>query len=289
MAARSEMGNGPDSSLRATIRRHQLMVFFVGSVALGSLVTALLALLPASRLMLPLVALPISYIPAVLAVLLVRLGGEADDHRAFRRRLTTWRIGWRWYILGLLIVPSAYLAGVALATFWGGVFPLHLERFALLPLFLITNFGEEIGWRGYALPRLQQHFNSLVSSVLVGVGWAAFHWVALAQNPSQPWGYVVVGSGSLIAMSVVMTWLFNHTGSVVLMVLLHATYDVVSIGVVPLVETTIPLLAFALSGVVLCLIAVILVIVAGPQLGRPNGATVSASTPADSIAPDGRH
>ena len=85
-----------------------------------------------------------------------------------------------------------------------------------------------------------------------------------------------------------MTWLFNHTGSVVLMVLLHATYDVVSIGVVPLVETTIPLLAFALSAVVLCLIAVLLVIITGPQLGRPYGATVSASTPVDSIAPDGR-
>ena len=288
MAARNEMGSGPDSSLRAMIRRHQLAVFFVGSVALGSLITALLAVLPASPVMLPLIALPISYIPAVLAVLLVRLGGEADDHRAFRQRLTRWRIGWRSYILGLLILPSAYLAGVALATFSGGMFPLHLERFALLPLFLITNLGEEIGWRGYALPKLQQHFNSLVSSVLLGVGWAAFHWVALAQNPSQPWGYVAVGSGSLIAMSIVMTWMFNHTGSVVLMVLLHATYDVVSIGVVPLVETTVPLLAFALSGVVLCLIAVILVVITGPQLGAPSGATASANTPADSIAPDGR-
>ena len=92
----------------------------------------------------------------------------------------------------------------------------------------------------------------------------------------------------LIAMSIVMTWMFNHTGSVVLMVLLHATYDVVSIGVVPLVETTVPLLAFALSGVVLCLIAVLLVVITGPQLGAPSGATASANTPADSIAPDGR-
>ena len=75
------------------------------------------------------------------------------------------------------------------------------------PLFLVTNLGEEIGWRGYALPRLQRHFNSLASSVLLGLGWAAFHWVALAQNPSQPWGYAAVGSGSLIAMSIVMTWM----------------------------------------------------------------------------------
>jgi membrane protease YdiL (CAAX protease family) len=150
------------------------------------------------------------------------------------------------------------------------MFPIHLERFALLPLFLIANLGEEIGWRGYALPRLQRHINSLAAGVTLGVGWAAFHWVALGQNPSRPWCYIAVGSVSLIAMSVVMTWLFNRTGgSVVLMVVLHAMYDVVSIGVVPLAETRLPVLAFALSGTVLCLVAVVLLLADGPQLGRP--------------------
>jgi membrane protease YdiL (CAAX protease family) len=148
-----------------------------------------------------------------------------------------------------------------------------LERFAVLPLLLIANLGEEIGWRGYALPRLQQHVNPLASSVILGTGWAAFHWVALGHNPSRPWGYIAVGSMSLIAMSVVMTWLFNRTGaSVVLMVVVHAMYDVVSLGVVPLAETGLPLLAFALSGAVLSLMAGLLVGLAGPQLGRPNRA-----------------
>ena len=150
----------------------------------------------------------------------------------------------------------AYLAGVALATFWGGMFPLHLERFVLLPLFLITNLGEEIGWRGYALPQLQQRFNSLVSSCFSAWAGQPFIGWHSRRTRAKHSGYVAVGSGSLIAMSIVMTWMFNHTGSVVLMVLLHAMYDVVSIGVVPLAETTVPLLAFALSGVVLCLIAV---------------------------------
>jgi membrane protease YdiL (CAAX protease family) len=251
------------------IKRHQLAAFLVGSVALGSLATALLAGISTNPLALALVALPISYIPAVLAVLLVRVGADAEERQGFRRRLTAWRIGLRWYVLAIVLVPAAPLAGVALATFWSGVFPFHPERFALLPLFLITNLGEEIGWRGYALPRLQQRFNSLASGVMVGVAWAAFHWVALGQNLAAPWGYIAIGSVSLVAMSVVMTWLFNRTGgSVVLMVLLHATYDVVAIGVVPLAETTVPLLAFALSTAALCLIAVTLLLIEGPQLGH---------------------
>ena len=72
-------------------------------------------------------------------------------------------------------------------------------------------------------------------------------------------------------MSVIMTWVFNHTReSVLLMALLHAAYDVVSIGVVPLIGTRVPLLAFSLSAGVLCLVAITLVITQGSNLGAPR-------------------
>jgi len=177
--------------------------------------------------------------------------------------------------VALLVLPLIHLAGVALASRWGGHFPFHPERFALLPLFLITNLGEEIGWRAYALPRLQEHFHSLAASLILGLVWAAFHWVAFLQNPTLPWGYLVVGSVMLIAMSVVMTWVFNHTQqSVIVATTLHAMYDVVSIGVVPLGETTMPLLAFALSAGLICLVALVLVFVQGVHLGRRSEAKV---------------
>jgi uncharacterized protein len=74
---------------------------------------------------------------------------------AFRQRLTRWRVGLQWYVVALLGLPLIDVAGVALAGLWGGQFPFRPERFALLPAFLITNLGEEIGWRGYALARLR--------------------------------------------------------------------------------------------------------------------------------------
>jgi uncharacterized protein len=115
---------------------------------------------------------------------------------------------------------------------------------------------------------LQQRINPLAASLIVGVAWAAFHWVAFLQNPTLPWGYLAVGSLMLIAMSVVMTWVFNHIHqSVVVATALHAMYDVVSIGVVPLGETTVPLLAFALSAGLMSLVALVLVFVQGVDLG----------------------
>jgi membrane protease YdiL (CAAX protease family) len=134
---------------------------------------------------------------------------------------------------------------------------------------LIINLGEEIGWRGYALPKLQQRFRPLTSSVLLGAAWAAFHWVALAQNPTQPVLYLLVATVSLVAMSVVMTWLFNHTGSIILMVLVHAMYDVITLGVVPLAQTTTPLLAFSLTAATLGLVAATLRLAVGSRLGQP--------------------
>ena len=268
MSLRSEVGEGADLALRATIERRQLAVFLVGSVALGSLATALLAG-SSHPLILPLVALAISFIPAGLALLLLRLGRDSEERAALQHRLTAWRLGPRWYVLAVVLMPAAHLAGVALATLGGGSFPLHLERLALLPLFVVANLGEEIGWRGYALPRLQRHLTPLTASVILGMVWAAFHWAALGQNPDRPWAYIAVGSVFLVATSVVMTWVFNHTGgSLVLMVLLHAAYDVMSVGVVPLAETAVPLLAFGLSGAVLSLIALVVLHVDGPQLGR---------------------
>ena len=248
---------------------HPLVAFLAASVTLGSLATWLLARSASNPIIVLLLALPISYIPALLAVLVLHRRGSSEDWRVFRQRLATWRVGRRWYAVALVTLPLVHMVGVALASQLGGQFPFHLERFALLPLFLIANLGEEIGWRGYALPQLHQRFRSLTASLILGVVWAAFHWVAFLQNPTLSWGFLVVGSLMLIAMSIVLTWVFNHSRqSVIVATIAHAMYDVVSIGIVPLGETTTPLLALALGAGLMCLIALLLVVVQGMDLGR---------------------
>ena len=119
--------------------------------------------------------------PAAVAWITLRVAGLSDERRSFRHRLTTVRVGWRWYAVAI-VLPLTHVGGVALATIAGGTIPFNPALLAILPLFLLTNFGEEIGWRGYALPKLQERMTPLAASLVLGLIWAAFHWVALLAN-----------------------------------------------------------------------------------------------------------
>ena len=196
----------------------------------------------------PLVAIPVSYVPAVLAVAINRSSRRSQDRAAFRGRLTNFRVGWKPYVVASAALPAVHLGGVALAGFIGGKFPAQPANLALFPLFVISSVGEEIGWRGYALPKLQERYGLFTAGVIVGLAWAAFHWTALLANPKSRLAYVVVSTILFTAISVIITYVFNAAGQAVpISVLMHAAYNTVSVGVVPLAETGVPLTAFALS------------------------------------------
>ena len=102
--------------------------------------------------------------------------------------------------------------------------------------------GEEPGWRGFALPRLEQRSGPLVGTILLGVLWGLWHLPLFLLVP----GYNGAGTGFVgilipfvafvilvIAYTVVFTWVFNNTrGSILLAILLHASINT-AVGMVP--------------------------------------------------------
>jgi membrane protease YdiL (CAAX protease family) len=154
--------------------------------------------------------------------------------------------GWRraaWWVVGfgspLLLFEIAQLAG------WTSGAPVPtwaaLGRVNFLPdlglgawvLWLLTNgIGEEVGWRGFALPRLQRRHSALASSLLLAMGWAGWHLPAFLYVPS----YTAIGLSILpgfflgiVAGSIVLTWLYNSSrASVAAVVLWHASFNFVS-------------------------------------------------------------
>jgi membrane protease YdiL (CAAX protease family) len=158
-----------------------------------------------------------------------------------------WRVGFGWMLVSVLspIVLFGVAAIVSYATTgkWPDLALLgevdylpYLGIMGAFILWLLTfGLGEEVGWRSYALPRLQQGHTALTSTLMLGIAWALWHLPAFFYKDT----YVAMGllAGlpllllSILAASIVFTWLYNSTrGSLLMVILFHALFDFLSVS-----------------------------------------------------------
>jgi uncharacterized protein len=121
-----------------------------------------------------------TWAPAIAALLAAALTGGRDALRELGARLVRWRVGWQWYLVVILgpALFSLVVAGiyVVLGGSWAEAAPpaIREEPLVMLPLFLVIltltdGLGEELAWRGFALPRLLTRYNALAASLVLGV------------------------------------------------------------------------------------------------------------------------
>jgi uncharacterized protein len=174
-----------------------------------------------------------SWTPNIAAVLVLWwvLSSPAKA-RALFRRWTMWREKPQWYLAAASPLLVAGLAAL-LYHWWDGTPPDESEAatlpmlLGLLVLSLITGaMGEELGWRGFALPWLQTKVNALGASIIIGAAWGLWHlplWFIGLGWEEMPFGLFAY---NCIAVSVIMTWVCNHTmGNMLLITLLHWFYN----------------------------------------------------------------
>lgn len=151
------------------------------------------------------------------------------------KRMVRVRVAPVWYAVALFGPLAISLAAVGIYRLFGGVIALDASvTTAMVPIFLLNEFAlflgtEELGWRGFALPRLQSRYGALGASVIVGVLWGVWHTPLFlnAASPVSQYPYVAFLVFA-VAESILITWVYNHTrGSVALAALLHAATDVV--------------------------------------------------------------
>ena len=164
-----------------------------------------------------------------------------DEMVKLFKRFFIWRVGWKWWLIAILLSPALQFASILL-TSWltrvpadyshpmiRDVVPLDAPLLLLVVpwiLFEMLTNGEEMGWRGYILPRLQAKYNALVSSLIVGVIWSVWHLpksfgTGLNKDQSFVW-YTLF----CLAAAVLYTWLYNNSrGSLLLVVLFHASQN----------------------------------------------------------------
>jgi membrane protease YdiL (CAAX protease family) len=247
--------------IATAMKRHALLIFFVLAFAIST--PAFLALNPSATLPVSLFLLIIgSYAPAIAAAIALVIERETRETHAFKQRLRLWKVSGSSYLFALLAPATAWLCAAGIAMLVGMSAAINVTAIFFFPIIFITNLGEEIGWRGYALPRLMKRYTPLTASLLLGLVWGVFHAPLYVQRPV----FGLLAGLIMLPISVCLTWLFIHSGgSVLLCTLFHATFN---LGSQMLVEAqgSESLLFAAL--LVMCVIATFLVWRGGAGLSQ---------------------
>ncbi len=177
-----------------------------------------------------------AYAPTLAALLVAGLLPGAGGLRRLLRPVLRWRLGIGWYGLAVIGPIIIVLGADSIHMVLGGAPP---QQWLAIPTgfavaFLIGSlfagaFGEEVGWRGLAQPRLQTQYGALIAALIVGVLWACWHnWTLI--GPGGAAGQTPGGVGltfvRLAALSIMYAWLYNNTrGSLLIVMVAHAGYD----------------------------------------------------------------
>jgi membrane protease YdiL (CAAX protease family) len=259
------------NTITSSIKRHPLVAYFVLAYALAWMLIPLVVSVSVAFGLLALFG------PAIAAISVTGVVEGRSGVKQLLRRAVQGRAGLKWIAVAVglpllvsatVVVLNAVLLGKPIA-----IVPNEVPVLTLIIGLLVV--GEEIGWRGFALPRLQTRFNSLTASLILGGLWAAWH-LPNAFIPGL--GYYLTAFPVflvyVVSMTVLFTWLANRTrGSVWIAWLFHAAINV-SAGFLFIGDN---LRQWWLSASVFAVAALIIVIVNGPNLARQTTAPLESA------------
>jgi uncharacterized protein len=243
------------------VRQHPLLTFFVLAYALTWTMVALISV----AFLFALLAL---FGPALAAVVVSAITHGWQGVANLLRPLGMWRVGAIQYVLAIGVpLMVAVFAQAFHSIVFGGPIGVSTEvSIPLIALLALLVVGEEIGWRGFALPRLLDRYSGLVASLILGSVWACWH-LANATVPGLE-AYLYGFPAFLffvVGQTIFFTWLWNRSaGSLLLMWILHAAINVS----LALFSFGNQVLQWWLAGVAFAVVAAIVVLIGGTALAR---------------------
>ncbi|WP_158237602.1 CPBP family intramembrane glutamic endopeptidase [Bradyrhizobium forestalis] len=190
--------------------------------------------------LLPAVVLTMVAGPSLAAIVMTIQISGAAGLRALLSRLLAWRVGAVWYAAALFIAPLTVLAVLLALTlvsphFLPAIFGAEDKAAILLPGLaagLIAGLFEEIGWTGFAVPRLRSQLGFVATGLVVGGLWGLWHLVVALWGSGTPSGQlapvmllsqIAFYAGVLPPYRLLMLWVHDRTGSLPLAMLMHGS------------------------------------------------------------------
>lgn len=233
------------TNLRTFIKRHSVMLYFALTFAITWGCMAAMAApggFPLTEEQLesmgPLVYVGMLVGPSITAVLLTGLESGKAGFRELRTQLFKWRVGVRWYVVALLATPLlAVLILLTLSIFSPEFLPAIFtveDKLSLvvmnIVLGLFIGLFEEVGWIGFVVPRMRKRNSILITGLIVGFLWGAWHFPPFWESDSFSGVFplillVVRLFAWLPPYRVLLVWVYDRTGSLFVSILMHASLD----------------------------------------------------------------
>jgi len=260
-------------TIEAFIKSHPVLTYFVLTFAIswGGLLLVIggpgriLGTSEKFDMLLPFVILALLAGPSVSGILTTALVDGKAGFREFQSRLVKWRVGIRWYAIALLVAPLLIMAIYLMLSllspeFRLGIFASENKVSHLLmgiATGLMAGIFEELGWTGFAIPRLRQRYSVLVTGLIVGFLWAVWHilpalWLGFASGTVSDTlsmvSYLTDPLLFLMAFRVLMVWVYDRTNeSLFLAMLMHVSLTSSARIFTPLGIVGIPLMLFGIT------------------------------------------
>lgn len=194
---------------------------------------------------------------------------QRDERNIFRKRFLRFKTNPIWYFFAIAIPFFTYLVLRLVAIQMGSktdIIELPITSFGwpLILAILLSGIKEEAGWRGYLQPELQKSFSTILSSIIVGIVWAFWHLMlyVFGTRPIEQFPQFVF---TLVALSVIYTWLFIQTDSIPVVMILHIAHN---FAVYLFLDLNQHITFFNGGGLVYTIIALVLVFLYGKDLNQ---------------------
>lgn len=252
------------------IRKHPISIFFIVTYTISWAIWIPLISLGDSQFRM------LGTFGPIISVLILTMSleGKLGVKRLFRK-FVMWQESYFWYLFSFLSTGVVVYISIGIYRLIGGQklqFNDLSQWYLIIIIFLYVLFlsvlGEEAGWRGFVLPRLQQCYSALTSSLIIGILWALWHlplfFIKGDFHESIPIMLFVIQG---VVLSIVYTWIYNNTnGSLLFVHLFHAASNV-TLGILPVLpmNTGGDIRPLWITVIILIIVAVFIVLKYGPE------------------------
>jgi membrane protease YdiL (CAAX protease family) len=244
--------------MRNFIKKYPIPIYFIiafaiswGGILIVSGIDGFLGTTQVNEELMPLIYLATLLGPSLAGIISTGIVNGKEGFRKLYSRLLSWQIDFKWYLIALLIAPvllivilfalmsisSSYLPGI-----FGTDDKASLIISGIAAGIMVGIF-EELGWTGFAVPQMSQRFGVLKTGLITGLLWGLWHmplFMGSVRSTEEipPVIYLAVLLFSFLpAFRVLMVWIYNQTGSLLIIMLMHASLTA-SILILPPLEVT---------------------------------------------------